>query len=139
MIDFGGRRAHGIDAAVKAARAAYIAGAVSTSNVLAGRIYGLPIAGTMAHSFVQAFADEMDAFRGFSRVYPETVLLVDTYDTLAGVKKVIALARELGADFKVRAVRLDSGDLLALSQARRAPCSTTAGLCRRSVFSQAAG
>jgi len=120
VIDFGSRRAHGIDAAIKAARASYIAGAVSTSNVLAGRLYGIPIAGTMAHSFVQAFDDEMDAFRAFARVYPETVLLVDTYDTLEGVKKVIALAEELGDAFKVRAVRLDSGDLAGLAREARA-------------------
>ncbi len=120
VVDFGSRRAHGLDAAIKASRASYVAGAVSTSNVLAGRLYGIPIAGTMAHSFVQAFDDEMQAFRAFARVYPETVLLVDTYDTISGVKKVIALADEMGSDFKVRAVRLDSGDLLALSCETRA-------------------
>jgi nicotinate phosphoribosyltransferase len=120
VVDFGTRRAHGIDAAIKAARASYVAGAVSTSNVLAGRLYGIPIAGTMAHSFVQAFDDEMEALRAFARVYPETVLLIDTYDTIEGVKKVIALSKELGADFKVRAVRLDSGDLVALSKGARA-------------------
>jgi nicotinate phosphoribosyltransferase len=119
VIDFGGRRAHGLDAAVKAARAAYVAGAVATSNVLAGKTYGIPVAGTMAHSFVQAYRSEADAFRAFSEIYPATVLLVDTYDTLGGVEKVIALAAELGAAFKVRAVRLDSGDLVALSRQAR--------------------
>ncbi|MGH6926144.1 MAG: nicotinate phosphoribosyltransferase, partial [Propylenella sp.] len=84
-----------------------------------GSTYDIPIAGTMAHSFVQAFSSEAEAFRSFAKVFPETVLLVDTYDTLAGVEKVIALARELGADFKVRSVRLDSGDLLALSREAR--------------------
>ncbi len=119
VIDFGGRRAHGIDAAIKAARAAFVAGAAATSNVLAGKTYGIPIAGTMAHSFVQAYDSEADAFRAFASIYPETVLLVDTYDTLEGVKKVITLARELGEAFKVRAVRLDSGDLLHLSREAR--------------------
>ncbi len=119
VIDFGGRRAHGIDAAVTGARASYIGGAEATANVYAGRRYGIPITGTMAHSFIQSFDDEMEAFRSFARVYPETVLLVDTYDPIAGVKKVVALAKELGAAFKVRGVRLDSGDLLALSKAAR--------------------
>lgn len=120
VVDFGPRRMHGIDAALKAARAFYIGGVAATSNVLAGKRYGVPVAGTMAHSYIQAHDDEMAAFRAFARLYPETVLLVDTYDTLAGVRKVIDLARELGEDFRVKAVRLDSGDLLALSrQARR--------------------
>jgi nicotinate phosphoribosyltransferase len=119
VIDFGGRRAHGLDAALKAARAAFIGGAKSTSSVLAGKIYGIPIAGTMAHSFVEAFDEEIEAFRAFARIYPDTVLLVDTYDTVAGVEKVIALARDLGPDFKVRGIRLDSGDFLALSKEAR--------------------
>ena len=119
VIDFGGRRAQGHDAAIEGARAAFVGGAAATSNVLAGRLYGIPVAGTMAHSFVQAFTDEMDAFRAFARIYPDTTLLVDTYDTVEGVGKVIALAREMGAAFRVRAVRLDSGDLLALSQEAR--------------------
>ncbi|RME69098.1 MAG: nicotinate phosphoribosyltransferase [Alphaproteobacteria bacterium] len=120
VVDFGARRMHGIDAAVKAARAFYIAGVSATSNVLAGARYGIPLAGTMAHSYIQAHDDEAGAFRAFVRSYPETVLLVDTYDTLAAIDKVIALARALGADFKVRAVRLDSGDLAVLArQVRR--------------------
>ena len=119
VIDFGGRRAHGIDAAVTGARAAYIGGADATANVYAGRRYGVPITGTMAHSFIQSFDDEMDAFRSFARVYPSTVLLVDTYDPIAGVKKVVALAKELGDAFKVRGVRIDSGDLTALAKTAR--------------------
>jgi nicotinate phosphoribosyltransferase len=87
----------------------------------------------MAHSFVQAFDDESEAFRAFARVYPETVLLVDTYDTLEGVKKVIALSKELGADFKVRAVRLDSGDIAALAKASRALLDE-AGLKQVGIF-----
>jgi nicotinate phosphoribosyltransferase len=119
VVDFGGRRAHGIDAAVTGARAAYIGGVDATANVYAGRRYGVPITGTMAHSFVQSFDDEFDAFRAFARVYPSTVLLVDTYDAIAGVRKVVALANELGDAFKVRGVRIDSGDLTALSKEAR--------------------
>jgi nicotinate phosphoribosyltransferase len=133
VIDFGGRRAHGLDAALKAARAAYVGGAVATANVLAGRDYGIPVAGTMAHSFVEAFDDELQAFRAFARIYPETVLLIDTYDTLRGAEKVIALARELGPDFKVRAVRIDSGDLLELSRGVRAKLDA-AGLTQVGIF-----
>ncbi len=115
VVDFGLRRMHGADAGVKAARAFHIAGVDATSNVLAGRLYGVPVTGTMAHSYIQAHDGEMAAFRAFTDAYPETVLLVDTYDTLEGVRKVVRLAEELGDDFAVRAVRLDSGDLAALA------------------------
>jgi nicotinate phosphoribosyltransferase len=115
VVDFGLRRYHGTDAGVKAARAFYVAGVASTSNVLAGAVYGIPVAGTMAHSFVQAFDDELDSFRAFARIYPETILLVDTYDTIEGVEKVVELARELGDDFRVSGVRIDSGDLSELA------------------------
>ena len=113
------RRAFGADGAMALARSSYIAGAKSTSNVLAGKRLGIPIGGTMAHSYIQAHDDEMEAFRQFAALYPETVLLVDTYDTLAGVDKVIELARELGDDFRIRAVRLDSGDLVELAREAR--------------------
>jgi nicotinate phosphoribosyltransferase len=106
---------HGIDAGIKAARAMYISGVQSTSNVQAGYVYGLPLSGTMAHSFIQAHAQEREAFKGFCRFFPETVLLVDTYDTLQGVQEVINLAQELGSKCKVRGIRLDSGDLVSLS------------------------
>ncbi|MFP2924012.1 nicotinate phosphoribosyltransferase [Pyxidicoccus sp. 3LG] len=119
VMEFGLRRIHGTDAGLKVARAAYVAGVDSTSNVLAGKRYGIPLSGTMAHSYVQAHDDELDAFRAFVRVFPEATLLVDTYDTLTGVQHAIRLARELGEDFRVRALRLDSGDLLALSKAAR--------------------
>jgi nicotinate phosphoribosyltransferase len=133
VVDFGPRRMHGTDAAMKAARAFHIAGVAATSNVLAGHVYGVPIAGTMAHSFVQAHDTEMAAFRGFSRVFPETILLVDTYDSVEGVRRVVALAQELGAAFKVRGVRLDSGDLAALAfQART--LLDEAGLERVEIF-----
>lgn len=119
VVDFGLRRMHGTDAGLKAARAFHVAGVDATSNVLAGKVYGVPVTGTMAHSYVQAHDDEIDAFRAFVREFPETVLLVDTYDTLEGVRKVIRLAEELGDDFRVRGVRLDSGDLGELAKKSR--------------------
>ena len=133
VIDFGARRMHGTDAAVNAARAFWIAGVNATSNVLAGRRLGIPVAGTLAHSYIQAHGDETAAFRAFSKLYPDTVLLVDTYDTLAGVEKVIELAKRLGEDFKIRAIRLDSGDLLDLSLQARAALNQ-AGLDRVQVI-----
>ncbi len=120
VVDFGARRAHGTDAANKAARAGYLAGFTGTSNVLAAQRYGIPAAGTMAHSYVQAVGDELTAFRSFAAEAPDTVLLVDTYDTLQGVRNVIALAEELGDDFAVRGIRLDSGDLATLARESRA-------------------
>jgi nicotinate phosphoribosyltransferase len=119
IVDFGSRRSHGTDAALKVARASYLAGAIGTSNVAAARLYNIPALGTMAHSYIQAHADEMTAFLAFTREFPETTLLVDTYDTLKGVQGVIDLARRLGQAFKVRAIRLDSGDLLHLANASR--------------------
>ncbi|ESR25459.1 nicotinate phosphoribosyltransferase [Lutibaculum baratangense] len=119
VVDFGARRMHGLDAAVAGARAAFVAGVASTSNVLAGYVHGIPVAGTMAHSYVQAHESELAAFRTYASRYPETVLLVDTYDTLEGVHRVIDLARELGPEFHISAVRLDSGDLAALATRSR--------------------
>jgi nicotinate phosphoribosyltransferase len=119
VVDFGARRAHGTDAALKVARAGYLAGIAGTSNLLAAREYGIPAFGTMAHSFIQAFDIELDAFDAFARLYPGTTLLVDTYDTLHGVDHVIELAKRRN-DFDVAAIRLDSGDLGALSKAARA-------------------
>ncbi|KZS56657.1 nicotinate phosphoribosyltransferase [Mycobacterium kansasii] len=133
VVDFGARRAHGADAALKVARTSYLAGAAGTSNLLAARHYGIPAFGTMAHSYVQAFDNEIDAFDTFARLYRGTTLLVDTYDTLRGVDRVIELARRLGDRFDVRAVRLDSGDLGALSTAARARLDA-AGLNRVEIF-----
>jgi nicotinate phosphoribosyltransferase len=115
VVDFGMRRMHGTDAALKGARAFHIAGVDATSNVLAGKLYGVPIAGTMAHSYVEAHDSEREAFSAFASLYPGTTLLVDTYDTLEGVRRVIELTEELGDEFRVGAVRLDSGDLGALA------------------------
>jgi len=117
VVDFGLRRAQGEDAAMEGARAAYIGGAVATSNVKAGMKYGIPIAGTHAHSFVMSFPEEIDAFRAYVRTFPEkATLLIDTYDTIQGAKNAITVARELEArGKKLYAVRLDSGDLADLS------------------------
>lgn len=119
VVDFGLRRMHGADAGLLAARAFHIAGVDATSNVLAGKVWGVPVTGTMAHSYVQAHGREMKAFRAFTETFPETILLVDTYDTLEGVRKVVRLAEERGDAFAVRGIRLDSGDLGALAKEAR--------------------
>ncbi len=133
VVDFGLRRYHGIDAGLKAARAAYIAGVSATSNVLAGWRYRIPVTGTMAHSYVLAHDSDREAFRRFAEIYPDTVLLVDTFDTLAGVREVVDLARRLGAAFQVTAIRLDSGDLAALAKHARAMLDE-AGLTQVGIF-----
>ena len=115
LIDFGMRRAHGTDAGIIAARSSYIGGFVGTSNVLAGKEFGIPIYGTMAHSFVMAHDTEEKAFENFASVYPEnTIFLIDTYDTLEGVKNAIKVAKKKG--IRIKGVRIDSGDLLTLSR-----------------------
>jgi nicotinate phosphoribosyltransferase len=121
LVDFGLRRAHGAEAGVMAARASYIAGFAGTATMLAEKMYGIPTFGTMAHSFVQAFDDESAAFEGFARSRPERLtLLIDTYDTEVGARKVVALAPRLAArGIKIHSVRLDSGDLTALSKSVR--------------------
>jgi len=119
VVDFGARRIHGVDAAVKGARAFYIGGIKATSNVLGGWRYGISVSGTMAHSYVQAHATELEAFQAFTRLYPKTFLIADTYGSLKGVQHVIELARELGSGFQVAGVRLDSGDLVQLSKQAR--------------------
>jgi len=132
VVDFGARRAHGTDAALKVARASYLAGIAGTSNLLAAREYGIPAFGTMAHSFIQAFDNELDAFDAFAGIYPGTTLLVDTYDTLRGVDHVIELAKNRDR-LDVTAIRLDSGDLAALSKAARAKLDA-AGLNHIKIF-----
>jgi nicotinate phosphoribosyltransferase len=118
FVDFSARRDHGTDAALAAARAALIAGASGTSLVEAGRRFGAPLSGTMAHAFVMAFDDERDAFRAYARTFPDsTVLLVDTYDTIEGTRHAVEVAQELTAEgIRIRGVRLDSGDLAVLSK-----------------------
>jgi nicotinate phosphoribosyltransferase len=120
VVDFGSRRAHGTDAALKVARASYLAGAAGTSNVLAGKRYGIRIFGTMAHSYIQAHDDEAEAFEAFARLNPRTTLLVDTADTLAAVRKIVERRRKLGDKFDIGAIRLDSGDLGQLAKESRA-------------------
>ena len=121
LVDFGLRRAHGGEAGLYAARAAYIAGYGGTATVLAGAQFGIPLFGTMAHSYVQAHDDEACAFLNFARAFPHgTVLLVDTYDTEAAVRKVAALAGELKREgISIKGVRLDSGDIATLAKRAR--------------------
>lgn len=122
IADFASRRTQGTDAALKMARASYIAGFSSTSNVLAASLYGMPPAGTMAHSFISSFPSEIEAFRAYADCFPDrTILLVDTYDTIAGTWNAVRVAKEMeAAGRKLMAVRLDSGDFDELSrQVRR--------------------
>lgn len=115
IIEFGARRAHGMDAALYAARSAFIGGCIGTSNVEAAMRFGIPVYGTAAHSWIMSFEREANAFRAFHKIFPEhTTLLLDTYDTLAAAK----LATEIGPS--LRGVRLDSGDLCELSKQVRA-------------------
>lgn len=119
IAEFGMRRIHGADAALMAARAAYIAGADSTSNVLAGLRFGIKLTGTMAHSFIQVHGSEMEAFRSFTSLYPGTTLLVDTFDTLEAVRSVVDLYHRLEEEKRFAWIRLDSGDLAQLSREAR--------------------
>ena len=118
LIDFSLRRTQGVDAGLKVARASYLVGFLGSSNVLAGKVYGLPIFGTMAHSFITSFPQEIDAFRVFCRNFPNlTTLLIDTYDNLSGARNAVQVAREMaGRGERLGFVRLDSGDMAAISQ-----------------------
>ena len=122
IIEFGLRREHGIDAGMKVARSSYIAGCQGTSNVLAGMKYGIPVFGTMAHSFIMSFDREIDAFRAFAKTFPnKSTLLIDTYDDIAGAEKAATVAKELEKKgCKLGGVRLDSGDLAEISKKVRA-------------------
>lgn len=122
VLEFGLRRAQGVDGALTASRCAYLGGCDATSNVLAGRIYGIPVKGTHAHSWVMSFPSEMEAFAEYARVMPNNcIFLVDTYDTLTGVRHAIAAGEQLRAGgYELTGIRLDSGDLAYLSiEARR--------------------
>jgi nicotinate phosphoribosyltransferase len=121
LVDFGLRRAHGAEAGFLAARASYIAGFAGTATVLADKEFGIPIFGTMAHSYIQVHDDEAEAFENFARARPKNLtLLIDTYDTEAAARKVVALAPRLkAAGISIGGVRLDSGDLITLSKAVR--------------------
>jgi nicotinate phosphoribosyltransferase len=118
VVDFSLRRTQGIDAGLKVARAGFIAGLASTSNVLAGKMYQIPVAGTMAHSFVTSFKEEIEAFRAFAEAFGDkTVLLIDTYDTVTGAEKAVEVAQDMALKGrKLRGVRLDSGDMTQLSK-----------------------
>jgi nicotinate phosphoribosyltransferase len=135
LIDFGLRRAHGGEAGLMAARASYVAGFDGTATVLAGKVFGIPLSGTMAHSFIQAFENEATAFEAFALARPDNVvLLIDTYDTLAAARKVAALAPRLKAKgVTLKGVRIDSGDLVSLSRAVR-KILDDAGLAELTIF-----
>ncbi len=123
VSDFGARRAHNMDAAVYGARAAYIGGANSTATVLSGQMFGIPISGTMAHSFVMFYRDEFEAFKKYAETYPDaTVLLVDTYDVLrSGIPNAIRVAKEVLEPMgkRLKGIRIDSGDLAYLTKKAR--------------------
>ncbi len=117
VLEFGLRRAQGTNGALAASRAAYIGGCAATSNVLAGKLYGIPVKGTHAHSWVMSFADEQESFEAYARALPNNgVFLVDTYDTLEGVQKAVQVAKRLRErGHEMVGIRLDSGDLATLS------------------------
>lgn len=117
VLEFGLRRAQGIDGALTASRAAYIGGCDSTSNVLAGKLFGIPVKGTHSHSWVMVFDDELESFQSFAEALPDNcIFLVDTYDSIEGVKKAIKVGKWLKErDHKFLGIRLDSGDLADLS------------------------
>ncbi|MDP8260508.1 MAG: nicotinate phosphoribosyltransferase [Candidatus Gygaella obscura] len=121
VYDFSLRRAQGIDASIKAARSSFIAGCAGTSNCMAGILYNIPLTGTMAHSFVMAFDNELDSFHSYAESFPDsTILLVDTYDYKKGIENAIKIAKELEQKNKrLKAIRLDSGDLCAVSKIAR--------------------
>lgn len=120
FVDFSPRRDHAADAALKAARAAFVGGAIGTSNVLAGKVYGLPVSGTMAHSYVMAFEDEEAAFRAYMEDFPAAVLLIDTFDIEEGARRAARVANERRhEDMRLRGVRIDSGELAPLARSVR--------------------
>lgn len=120
LLEFGTRRAHEFDAALWGTRAAFIGGFSSTSNVRAGKRFGIPVAGTHAHAFVQAYRDEYVAFKKYAETHEKCVFLVDTYDTLkSGVPNAIRVAKEFGDRINFYGIRLDSGDMAYLSKEAR--------------------
>jgi len=135
IVDFALRRTHGTDAGMKVARVSYLTGFAGTSNVLAGKEYGMPIVGTMAHSFVSSFEREIDAFRAYARTFPRgAILLIDTYDTLQGARHAVEVAKEMATrGEQLIGARIDSGDLPELArQARK--IFDEAGFPRLKIF-----
>jgi nicotinate phosphoribosyltransferase len=121
VVDFGTRRAHGVEAALYGARAAYIGGCEGTSNTKAGKLFGIPVRGTHAHSWVESFDEEVDSFRAYAKAFPDNcVLLVDTYDIVEGVHQAVKVAEELrSSGKKLKGIRIDSGDLAYYSKTAR--------------------
>lgn len=139
LVDFSLRRTHGTDAGMKVARASYIGGFTGTSNVLAGKTYDIPIFGTMAHSYITSFDQEIEAFRAYAQSFPENVmLLVDTYDTVQGTKKAVKVGKEMALrGHRLRGIRLDSGDIAKLSRKVRKVLSA-GGLKDTMIFASGA-
>jgi nicotinate phosphoribosyltransferase len=135
LIDFSLRRTQGLDAGIKVARSIFIAGFSATSNVLAGKVYGIPVSGTMAHSFISAFEREEDAFSAYAESFPDnSVFLIDTYDTLEGARAAARVGlRMKGQGRALRGVRLDSGDMIDLSRRVRSILDD-AGLAGVKIF-----
>jgi nicotinate phosphoribosyltransferase len=135
VFDFALRRTHGQDAGIKVARSAYIAGFSGTSCVLAGKLYNIPVAGTMAHSFVMSFKQEIDSFLAYSNTFPEqTILLVDTYDTKKGIGNAISIGLYLKKKgYRLNGIRLDSGNIVFLSKLARGMLNK-AGLKYTKIF-----
>ena len=145
VLDFGLRKAQGADGGVSAARAAYIGGCAGTSNVLAGKLFGIPVSGTHAHSWIMAFDSELDAFNYYAKAFPnQCVFLVDTYDSVEGIRNAIRAGEKLRASgHKLAGIRLDSGDLGALSETARqmldeagfqdVPIAASSGLDERAI------
>lgn len=135
VFDFSLRRTHGADAGIKAARCSYLAGFDGTANCLAGRLYAIPVAGTMAHSFVMSFKHELDSFLAYAHTFPErTILLVDTYDTKRGIENAIKTSLYLKSrGCRLQGIRLDSGDLAFLSKLARRMLDK-AGLRQTMIF-----
>lgn len=135
LVDFSLRRTHGINAGMKAARSSYISGFTGTSNVMAGKLYDIPVVGTMAHSYITSFEEEIDAFRAFAASFPDnSVMLVDSYDTLEGTKKAAQVGREMKERGQsLSGIRLDSGDMASLSRKAR-KILNDAGLDKAKIF-----
>jgi len=135
LVDFSLRRTQGQDAGLRVARSTYITGFAATSNVQAGKVFGIPVSGTMAHSYVSTFENEIDAFRAYADVFPDDVVfLIDTYETIAGAQKAARVGQEMNQQgHMLKGVRLDSGDLVALSKQVR-EILDAAGLANALIF-----